>query len=236
MTVSTLVAEAGDLDGATGVLSLLRSAIHRGELLPGDRLPPERELAVQLGVGRMTLRRALAVLQDEGYLVARRGATGGTFVTSLEEPSARWRQRLRADLADYESLHEHRTAVETHVARLAAARREHRHLALMQAAIDALPAVVDRARFRQLDNDFHGALSDAAASPRLAGAVLACRAEFFGQADHLDFEELVAALRDEHTAILHAVADGDPQAAADAMAAHLDTSRATLLAILADEP
>lgn len=236
MAITTLVAEAGDLDGATGVLQVLRSAIHRGELLPGDRLPAERELAVQLGVGRMTLRRALAVLQEEGYLVARRGASGGTFVTSLEEPAARWRQRLRTDLADYQSLHDHRFAVETHAARLAAMRHDDDHLARMQASIDALAEVTDRPRFRQLDNDFHGALSDAAASPRLAGAVLACRAEFFGQADHLDFEELVTALRDEHAAILRAVADADPEAAAAAMADHLDSSHATLLAILAEVP
>lgn len=236
MSTTTLVAEAGDLDGAAGVLEVLRSAIHRGELLPGDRLPPERELAVQLGVGRMTLRRALAVLQEEGYLVARRGASGGTFVTSLEEPAARWRQRLRADLAGYQSLHDHRFALETHAARLAAQRRDDDHLARMRASIDLLDGVTDRARFRQLDNDFHNALSDAAASPRLAEAVLVCRAEFFGHADHLDFEELVTALRDEHAAILEAVADADAPGAAAAMAAHLDSSHATLLEILAELP
>ena len=55
-------------------------AIAGGELRPGDRLPPERDLAERLGVSRMTLRQSLDSLERRGLVIRVRGRTGGTFV------------------------------------------------------------------------------------------------------------------------------------------------------------
>jgi GntR family transcriptional regulator len=52
--------------------------IESGELAPGDRLPPERELSNVLGVNRMTLRQALGLLESQGLIVRRQGL--GTYV------------------------------------------------------------------------------------------------------------------------------------------------------------
>jgi GntR family transcriptional regulator len=52
--------------------------IEAGDLSPGDQLPPERELSQQLGVNRMTLRRALRVLESQGLVVRRHGV--GTYI------------------------------------------------------------------------------------------------------------------------------------------------------------
>lgn len=57
----------------------LRSRIHAGDPGVGDPLPPERELCVEFGVSRMTVRRALGVLEREGRV--HREATRGTFVS-----------------------------------------------------------------------------------------------------------------------------------------------------------
>jgi len=66
--------------GATDtVRSLLERQIREGELLPGQRLPTEPELAARLGVGRNSLREALQSLEDSGLIVKRHGI--GTFVT-----------------------------------------------------------------------------------------------------------------------------------------------------------
>lgn len=66
--------------GATdSVRSLLERQIREGELLPGQRLPTEPELAARLGVGRNSLREALQSLEDSGLIVKRHGI--GTFVT-----------------------------------------------------------------------------------------------------------------------------------------------------------
>jgi GntR family transcriptional regulator len=58
----------------------LAEAISAGELQAGDRLPPERELAEDIGVSRMTLRQALDSLERRGMVVRARGRRGGTFV------------------------------------------------------------------------------------------------------------------------------------------------------------
>lgn len=58
----------------------LMDAIGSGELPPGERLPPEHELAVALGVSRMTLRQALDTLERRGLLARTPGRHGGTFV------------------------------------------------------------------------------------------------------------------------------------------------------------
>jgi GntR family transcriptional regulator len=55
-------------------------AVSAGDLRPGDRLPPERELAEQIGVSRMTLRQALQVLERRGLVRRTVGRHGGTFV------------------------------------------------------------------------------------------------------------------------------------------------------------
>lgn len=61
----------------------LRRSIEARQVLPGDALPPERDVATQLGVSRITVRKALDALVSEGFLSRRQGA--GTFVTRRVE-------------------------------------------------------------------------------------------------------------------------------------------------------
>ena len=64
----------------TAIARWLTELIGRGDLLPGDRLPREDQLAAQLGVSRMTLRQALSTLESHGTLERKTGRLGGTFV------------------------------------------------------------------------------------------------------------------------------------------------------------
>lgn len=64
----------------TQIERALETAIDRGRLSPGDRLPAERELAERYAVSRMTLRQALGALERRGRLVRSKGRYGGTFV------------------------------------------------------------------------------------------------------------------------------------------------------------
>jgi GntR family transcriptional regulator, transcriptional repressor for pyruvate dehydrogenase complex len=89
-----------------GVVEHLRTLIHRGEVGPGERLPSERELAEQLGVARISLREAIKILQDEGYVEVRRGSRGGTFVTELHRPVERWRSRMREQAGEIDGARE----------------------------------------------------------------------------------------------------------------------------------
>lgn len=99
----------------------LRQAMAKGGLNPEDALPSERQLAADLGISRITVRKALDGLADEGLLVRRQGL--GNFVgpriekhfaklTSFSEdmrsrghvPSSRWLQRSRGQVTPDEAL------------------------------------------------------------------------------------------------------------------------------------
>jgi GntR family transcriptional regulator, N-acetylglucosamine utilization regulator len=99
----------------------LREAIERGALGPHDALPSERQLAAELGVSRITVRKAIDGLADEGLLVRRQGA--GNFVgvrieknvatlTSFSEdmrsrgrvPSSRWLKRAAGQVTPDEAM------------------------------------------------------------------------------------------------------------------------------------
>jgi GntR family transcriptional repressor for pyruvate dehydrogenase complex len=66
---------------AQSVVRQIELLILRGLLRPGERLPPERELAERMGVSRPSLREAISELQERGLLVARPGA--GVYVAEM---------------------------------------------------------------------------------------------------------------------------------------------------------
>ena len=149
------------------VVRRIGEAIGAGLLAPGERLPGQIELAGTLGVARMTLRQALAVLEDAGLIEIRRGRTGGAFVApdppppALDPPTA---EQLRA-LTDW------RRAVSGEAAALAALRRTARELDALEAATAAVEAATgDAAAFRRADARFHVLVAELARSQRLVAA------------------------------------------------------------------
>lgn len=215
-----------------GVAEHLRSLIHRGEVGPGDRLPSERELAEQLGVARISLREAIKILQDDGYVEVRRGARGGTFVTELHRPVENWRARMREQSGEIDDITDFRIALECQSARLAAQRRNRTDLAGLRTAIKNLDRVDGRAGFRLADSQFHGGLARAARSLRLESAVHSARGELFSPHDLLVFREPVEETRHDHQAIYDAVRDGDPDAAEALMREHVERTREQLRVIV----
>jgi GntR family transcriptional regulator, transcriptional repressor for pyruvate dehydrogenase complex len=213
----------------------LRELIHRGELTPGDRLPPERELAEQLGVARISLREAIRLLRTEGYVVVRRGQAGGTFVTELRRPAETWRARMRAQVGEIDDLLDFRIALETETAALAARRRTDADLVTLRASVTALTTLTadhGRTPFRLADSQFHLSLAAAARSERLTEAVKASRGELFSPHDLLPFDEPITETLRDHQQILDAVRDQAPERAAAAMREHLDHTREQLRSIV----
>jgi GntR family transcriptional regulator, transcriptional repressor for pyruvate dehydrogenase complex len=215
------------------ITEVIRGLIHRGELSPGDRLPPERALADQLGVARVSLRDALAQLQQERYLVARRGARGGTFVTGLAEPRRRWLRRMRENFADLEDIIDYRIAIEAHAARLAARRRDQADLPVIEEAVRWRPGTAGAPSFRAADSAFHRAIAVAARSPRLQAAIDEARGLLFLPADALACPPGTGQPPGDHTQIAAAVRDGDGDRAAAAMRAHIESTRVRLRHALA---
>ncbi|BBY66018.1 FadR/GntR family transcriptional regulator [Mycolicibacterium helvum] len=217
------------------IAARLRALIHAGDLGPGDRLPSERELAKQLGVGRVSIREALRLLQARGYVEVRRGATGGTFVTQLDQPYQDWLRQMRASVNDISDILDLRIGLEGRAAALAALRRTDEQLAVMRSAIDELTDSDSRVSFRNSDARFHGALALASANPRLESAIARARGEMFAPLDKLVFTETVESTRVGHLAIYEAVRDQDPARATRAVEDHLEQTRRELGQVISDE-
>jgi GntR family transcriptional repressor for pyruvate dehydrogenase complex len=149
---------------AEQVIWQLREMIHRGELRPGDKLPPERDLAKVLGVSRPTLRGGIRALAAIGVLETRQGA--GTFVVKSDGPPALDSSplRLMASLHGFTSaeMFEARQSLEMAVAGLAAERATSEHMALMSEEIAGMYASLDDPeQFLVHDMRFHQAVASA---------------------------------------------------------------------------
>src|SRR5690606_21629676 len=141
----------------------LLQAIKLGVVAHGDKLPPERELAVRLGISRVTLREAIRALQDAGYLDVRRGRYGGPFVPYVPPPpgSADLRRAVARmgtdDLADALTF---RMAVECGAARVLAGMEltggQRDTLRRRLADLDAAPLE----DYRRLDTAFHLSIAE----------------------------------------------------------------------------
>lgn len=204
------------------VHATLKNMIHRGELAPGDRLPAERRLCAMLQVSRSTLREALNALRADGYVEVRRGgASGGTFVTRLDEAYARWLSWMQADRARLREIMHVRTAVECQIAWLAA-ERDIPDARQLNATMPAKTSDMSPKDFREADARFHAALADAADSPRLKSLMVEARGELFVPASsNLLDAATMARSHQQHKVILRAVLAGKPGQAVDAMRAHL---------------
>lgn len=198
----------------------------------GDRLPAERDLAPELGVARSTLRRALAVLEGEGYVTRRVGSGGGWFVTDLAQPIAEWQEAMSLRLREVQDIIDYRIAVESRAAGLAAVRRTDDQLRRMWSVVDRTAAIapptddvpVDRelaGRLRALDAEFHSLIIEAADSRRVAEAVHAARAELFATETRVTYEHIAAGLPRDHRRVLQAIERRDAESARAAMEEHI---------------
>jgi GntR family transcriptional repressor for pyruvate dehydrogenase complex len=209
------------------VTERLRHAIHIGTYLPGDKLPPERTLAQQLGVSRMTVREAIRALRAEGYVVSRRGSAGGITVLDQADDEQRLRPLLLQRMAELDDGFEFRIAVEGAAARLAAQRRTKRDLARLHQAYLELEQGLQTARFRAADNVFHLAIADAARNRPMRGAIESVRAMTWIPIDQL-ISNVFSSAHEHHAQILRAIEDKDPDAAERAVADHIQRAQRDL--------
>jgi GntR family transcriptional repressor for pyruvate dehydrogenase complex len=145
------------------IVRQLENLIVNNELSVGDALPPERELAAQLGVSRNILREAISTMVQKGLLEVRQGS--GTFVASpsidLLRDSLSFFVRF-TDSGLYDLL-EARFALEVQIAELAARRRTQEDVDLIVACLDDLERSVGNPdRYIEADIRFHATLARAA--------------------------------------------------------------------------
>jgi GntR family transcriptional repressor for pyruvate dehydrogenase complex len=204
----------------------IRELIDRGGFEAGTRLPPERDLAQQLGVSRPSLREALIALDVEGRVEVRSGS--GAFVSAAQPDPA---PRRTASMGESPSqLMEARSVIEGEVVVLACARSTEAQLARLRKVLKGMQAEIERRRSSvDLDREFHLTLAEMAGNAvltRLVGALFDERHSPISAKISSRFESArtwKAALK-EHEAILKALEARDPIAAQAAMRAHLKAS------------
>jgi len=213
---------AGPTRATDNTEQYLRSLIFSGELAPGDRLPPERELSAQLGTSRVTLRAALKALETLGYVVVKRGSKGGFQINNTEALTARWDEWWHAHKHEILEMLEFRRLIETEIARLAAIHGTAEDIELLEAA-SVWPSEDDTSMVR-LHSGFHFALANAAHNRYLEQAMITIKGDLFVPVQHIKLERSAQEFRNVHERILEAVRSHDPQAAVEAMSRHHDFS------------
>lgn len=209
------------------VAAAIKREILEGGLKPGDKLPSEQELAHLFSVSRPTVRTGLQELCAAQILVVQRGRNGGYRVGDFSLDS------LEASVMEFISLSlvvetlkpeqflEVRFAHELLCAETAARRRTAASVAkLEQLHTQIVEAFGESRRAFELDLQFHRALAEATLNPlilSIEGALIAVLHRIVGDATQTTPDETLANL----TEIFHAVRDGRPEAAREAMRRHL---------------
>lgn len=219
----------GTISSSHDTEPLLR-AFRAGRWRPGERLPAERALAGEFGIGRGTVRRALATLEREGRI--RRHVGQGTFVTVPPEEEVTATLRLSPPPGPADIL-ELRLMIEPQIAAAAALRASDPAIArLRQMAAEGAEAA-DWQAWEAIDSRFHTALAEAARNPLLAGVletlnVIRRRPEWERIRSSTLTRRTQAAYTDQHMALVDAIARRDPSGAAGAMRTHLAAVQRTM--------
>lgn len=225
----TATASPGSMSQTDVVVHGIKKMIIDGALSAGDRLPIEKDLAVELGVSRSSLREGVRALSIMGVLETRQGA--GTYVTSLDPSLLLGAMGFVVDLHNTKSaanLHSVRRVLETEAAGLAARAITAAELKEAQEWLDRSEAAMgrkpmDHEAILECDIQFHRLIASCSRNPVLAALIEALASQTVrGRLWRAISDEGAqhAALA-EHRAILKALREGEPDRARLRMANHL---------------
>lgn len=218
------VPKASDL-----LASRVREQILSGVFSEGRPLPNERDLAVETGLGRGTIREALRILENQGLIAIRTGRNGGAVVrrpgrSSVEDSIGTF---IRGQQLRLEALLETRVAVEPAAARYAAMHRTNDDLArlkVIQAELESAVAARDLPKYLRTNVDWHLAVVHASHNELLIAFMTAIAEAVHAatEADNFNSDEVRRATLHAHERITDAIVSGDAEAAGRRMARHVD--------------
>src|SRR5688572_2270624 len=211
---------------AETIVEYVRDQLERGELKPGDRLPPERSLALQTGVSRSSVRVGLRALATMGIIQSRHGS--GTFIAdgppTLESEPLHFLAALHGFTRD--EMFEARRLLEVGVAGLSARRASGEQVAAIAEEVTSMFASLDSPQdFLRHDIRFHQAVAASCGNPILTSLV-----EMLSQVFYERRRETVGRARDiresadMHRRIYMAIRQHDSASAREAMDQHLRLS------------
>lgn len=221
----------------------LEQRILEGSLHPGDRLPPERDLAAELGVSRSSLREAIQKLVSRGMLTSRQGE--GTFVTDRLEAafSDPWEEMIAAHPSVREDMLEFRHMLEAKAAECAAVRATDADRARLATCFERLQAAFSEDDLELLvdcDVGFHQAIAEASHNA-IIGHMTASLLKLLREHIRRNLSELMRLpearqhLKNQHQAVWRSISESNPAQARQAAAEHIDFVKQTLSEVLRTE-
>lgn len=212
------------------VLDKIETDLLEGRLGPGDRLPSERDLVAQLGVGRSSVREALRVLEVMGLIRTGTGSGPSAGAIVISSPTGGMSALLRLQVAaqgfPIDDVVATRLFIEQWIVATLAADPD-ADLSTARATIEAMDAApLPPEEFLALDAQFHYALAAAsgntvvtATMAGLRSAIESYTAQIAGRLE--DWASASDRLRDEHHEILEAIGAGDAERARTLIARHI---------------
>lgn len=228
MVMETLDKTAVDRGLGETVYNQLLERIHAGLYTRGSRLPSEVDLAGEFDVSRPVIRSALARLRNDGLIVSRRGS--GSFVTGDEAVGDGFAPL--SSIEDFAAWYDYRRVVEAEIAARAARFSAPSKIDTLRKIADDLEELLDGGGSGvEADIRFHGAIAEMAENRFLEETVTMLRPHLYfiarlvrtlGYTGYLSGQTQA---REEHRAIIEAIASRDPEAARQAMVRHIDGSQ-----------
>src|SRR3954471_13409665 len=209
------------------VLEHLREAILAGRIRPGERLPAERDLCAEFGVGRPTLREALRSLEAVGIIEVRPGKGGGSYAVTPSESILGDALAALVNLrgASLEDLSEFRLDFEGENAAWAARRADASDIATLQALVADARAASGVELLAEVDVRWHEALARATKNRLRIGIALGIHGAVTRRHNQIVRPaalEQALSIPEDLAAITAAVADGDAELARVLMREHID--------------
>ena len=215
------------------IIEQIGNLIDEEELKPGDRLPPEREIAASLSVSRSSVRQAITTLVAKGLLTVQQG--GGTYVAEPnEQPEIKHSllEELCWNLAEQQisptEISESRLLIECETARLCAIRADEATCKALEDLLDRKRlARGDKATYDELNRDLHTAIAEGSGNMVLKilmdNILQLMRSNMWPWAKNKTSkrEEVLQKHLDQHEELVDAIIHHDPERARQVMYEHL---------------
>src|SRR5271156_5623373 len=174
--------QASDSQLAMQVVNHIRERIERGELQPGDKIPPEREFARKLKISRASLRTGIGYMAAMGIMKVRHGV--GTFIAKGPPEIGKSSLGLLGALHGFKSwqMFEARLLLESKMAALAAERGKEEHFTMLAEEVAEMYATIeDPVEYLIHDVRFHRTIAQASGNPILAALMETVTASLYDE-------------------------------------------------------
>ena len=210
------------------IVEQIEKRIVDGELNAGDKLPSERELAIQFGVSRTSVREAMKALTLRGLIEVTPGR--GTFITDQTSQALRHSMNLMFQVGKMDAnryLIELREILEPEIAAIAASRATPENLAAMRESVEAMDQSMDEiCTYIEADLDFHLALAESTHNPLILSLLDSLIGELREQRFRsANVEGALHRGQPNHKAVLVAIEQGDAESARRTMLLHMQQAR-----------